>query len=301
MIDSKAFIEKYYPNANAQRENDVERFLSYVDALLKEDNPSTRLLDKEFLCRTFFLQSTNSISRQHYQKIKEYLLNLFDWFGVLGTVPTREEVMDSQQTSCYFRDLDSILNLIDEIGASLMAGYNPNADLATVKAIVVLGWHGLSPREIAVLKKNELISDDNTRYLLEHNGEMIAIEDSAYTALKALRYLDSYRGLPSGKVRVFKGDESFLFRPTTSCPRVEENHIILAISRFNSLIPKERNVAIIFRNLRKNALFVKIYQDKSNRTLLEKICSIMGCSENSAFNYREQYYKWVNSIYTNKI
>lgn len=300
MIDSKVFIEKYYPNANAQRENDVERFLSYMDALLKEDDPMIRLLDKAFLCRAFFLQSTNSISRQHYQKIKEYLLNLFDWFGISNTVPTREEVIDSQQTSCYFRDLDSILILIDEIGSTLLNGYNPNADLATVKAIVVLGWNGLSPKEIASLKKIELVSDGN-RYLLERNGETISIEDNAYTAIKALRYLDSYRGLPSGKVRVFKGDESFLFRPTTSCPRVEENHIILAISRFNSLIPKERNVAIIFRNLRKNALFVKIYQDKSNRTLIEKICSIMSCTENSALNYREQYYKWVNSIYTNKI
>lgn len=59
--------------------------------------------------------------------------------------------------------------------------------------------------------------------------------------------------------------------------------------------------SIVFRNLHKNALFIEVYNDTTDKSLINKITSIMGCTLNYAFSYRDQYMKFVEALENNKI
>ena len=74
---------------------------------------------------------------------------------------------------------------------------------------------------------------------------------------------------------------------------VEDTHIVQTIYRFNSSIPQNFNHAINFRKLRKNALFVEVYNDTSDKLLVEKIADHMACTRRVARGYKLEYDRWV--------
>ena len=289
MVDYKHFIDRFYEKSDQQQICDVERFILNLNSLLKDDSVD-KLFDKTFVCKTFFLQSTSSICRAHYQKIKGYLINLGIFLGITIPIPSREEVIASQELFCYFRSLDEALNFIDSIGERTLNTYNPYTDLVIIKSIVVLGWNGLSSKEIVSLPKTNVSPCTNDFCVVSVGNKKIELSGSAASAIFNLRYLEEYNGLPSGKKRILSGDSLFLFRPTSPTrERIDESYIIQALKRFNKLT-NERS--IIFRNLRKNALFVKIKEDRTNKKPIEKIMDIMKCSFNIALNYLPQYLQW---------
>ena len=303
MINYDEFLDKYYPSANTSRKNDVKRFLENYEKVTKDMQPQIVLLDKRVVCQLFFLQQTGSISRSHYQKVKEYIINLFDFVGVNGVIPTREEVISSQDKVCFFRSIEALLDFIDKVGSVCMDTYNPTADLVRVKSICVLGWLGFTPSEIANLKKKDLkLSSCNSKFIINHSSDTYEISGAPFASLFYLRTLQQYRSIPHGKLMVLKGNEDYLFRPTVShCDRLDEGQIIQTIKRFNSQIPDLESTSIVFRNLHKNALFLEIYYDKRNNSLIEKIISIMKCTPNSALNYKEQYLKFASAMDNNEI
>ncbi len=54
-------------------------------------------------------------------------------------------------------------------------------------------------------------------------------------------------------------------------------------------------------NLRKNALFVNIYNDSSESSLLEKIMKHMNCNDIMAYGYKKQYEYWVKLFHKKEI
>ena len=83
MINYEDFVARYYPTANTARQNDIERFLDNLTDIIGETPLKDALKNTQILCSAFYLQKAgNNISRPHYQKIKEYLINLFDFVGV---------------------------------------------------------------------------------------------------------------------------------------------------------------------------------------------------------------------------
>lgn len=303
MINQQEFVERYYPSANASRKSDVIRFLDNLSELVGNTPIAEALKSKQLLCNAFYVQKAgNSISRPHYQKIKEYLLNVFEYVGVNSEVPSRDEVIASQESVCYFRGINELLSFIDAVGDEVLTGYNPTQDLVRVKAVCVLGWLGFTPEDIANLTVRDLTPIGLDGYKISGRGGSFEIYGQPFAAIYYLSDLESYKGLPSGRKVILKGNDDYLFRPTdANCEKLDGGQIIQIIKRFNMSVPRSMKTSIIFRNLHKNALFLEIYNDKSEQSLINKITSIMGCTLNYAFNYRDQYVEFVKALENNEI
>lgn len=304
MINYNDFTDKYYPSANVSRHNDISRFLDSLVVLVGTTSLTDALKDKSILCRVFFLQKTGNISRSHYQKVKEYLLNLFDYMGINSVVPTREEVIKSQDAICYFRGINELLHFIDSIGEQKIDSYNQTTDLIRVKSVCVLGWIGLTPVEISNLKKRDLELIDLNGYKISGSKGTYEVYGEPFAALYYLTSLEEYNSLPVGGSRgrkiVLKSDSEYLFRTQIAeCEKLNELQIVQILRRFNMSIPSK--TSIVFRNLHKNALFLEIYNDQSDKNLISKITDIIGCTYNVALSYKEQYLKFARAMDNNKI
>lgn len=303
MINQQEFVERYYPSANDSRKSDVIRFLDNLGELVGNTPIAEALKSKQLLCNAFYVQKAgNSISRPHYQKIKEYLLNVFEYVGVNSEVPSRDEVIASQESVCYFRGINELLSFIDAVGNEVLTDYNPTQDLVRVKAVCVLGWLGFTPEDIANLTVRDLTPIGLDGYKISGRSGSFEIYGQPFAAIYYLSDLESYKGLPSGRKVILKGNDGYLFRPTdANCEKLDGGQIIQIIKRFNMSVPHSMKTSIIFRNLHKNALFLEIYNDKSEQSLINKITSIMGCTLNYAFNYRDQYVEFVKALENNEI
>lgn len=302
MINYQDFVARYYPTANTARQDDIARFLDNLKDIIGETPLADALKKAQILCSAFYLQKAGNISRPHYQKIKEYLINLFDFVGIEATVPTREEVLASQETICYFRGINELLEFIDKVGSSALTSYNPTADLVRVKSVCVLGWLGFTPDEIADIKVRDLSPIDLSGYKVSNKSGTYEVYGQPFTALYYLSSLEEYNGLPSGRRIILKSNDEYLFRSTdANCEKLDGGQIIQIIKRFNNCIPHTMKTSIVFRNLHKNALFIEVYNDTTDKSLINKIIAIMGCSLNYAFNYRDQYMKFVEALESNKI
>ena len=304
-MDFSAFISRYYGQSTAIKQQDVSRFLQRFSESLGDENIKKALSRKDFLCRVFSLQKANSISRAHYQKIKEYLTNLVEYYGVEAELPTRTEVIESCKNRSYFKDLPSMIDFIDEIGESRLKHYDKKLDLIVLKSIVVLAWYGFSSKEIAEMRKGRLEYGETCKilkpsYPYDQNA-YVNISLQAFLILSTLETADEYRGFPSGKMQPFKGDPDRLFRPVREGQdTLDEEHIIQTIKRFNNAIPSSKNISIVFRNIAKNAKFVEIYEDKSDAPLLKKIILHMNCTRLVALSYRDQYCNWEETFYSKR-
>lgn len=294
MMDYKLFLTQYYPEANEQKVGDVSRFFTHLNLILGDRAIKNALADKAFLCRTFYLQETSGISKPHYLKIRDYLLNLLDYYKVKADVPSREDVIASQTTICYFKDLDALLDFIDYVGELRLSNYNKQVDLANIKTVAALGWYGLTTQEITILPRFCVGRNENNFWLAKPDGTRLEISERVFNIITTLRSLDEYRGLPSGRKIIFKGDDTYLFRATTAtCESITEDHIIQIIRRFNGAIPPVCENAINFRKLRKNALFVEVYNDTSDQLLVNKIMEHMECNRRVAQGYKLEYDRWL--------
>lgn len=304
MVNYKAFVDKYYPAASEPAQKNIARFLNNLTELLAATKvPEQAITDKTLLCKAFFLQDSNGVSRAHYQKIKGYLLNLFDFLGVQGTVPSREEVIASQADAGYFRGIEEIMEFIDSVGVAVRGeNYNPTRDLVIVKSICVLGWMGFTTDEIAKMRKSALRPLGMDGYQIMHGVDVYEVSGAAFAALYYLSDLTEYKALPNGKPVQFAGDPSYLFRPAIRGTKICGNSISQSIKRFNTRIPPAFSQhTIVFRNLYRNARFLEIYSDTSDRPLQQKIMDAMGCTANYVFSYQEQYLHFVDLLEGNKI
>lgn len=306
MINSTQFIEKYYPDSNEVRKADVVRFVNCFNALTNDVAPSKVFKNKTLLCKSFYLSKTGNISRSHYQKIKGYLVNIMDFCGVSdGDIPTREEVIKSGEVDSYFRSIDSLLEFIDEVGYDKITAYNPTQDLVRVKAVCVLGWLGMSPEEISNLKNSDLQLIDLNGFRIQTSRGNFEIYGEPFAALYFLKGLVSYNALPvnhsRGRKITLNTDSEYLFRgqknPNTE--RLDAEQVIQILRRFNMSVNGGK--AIIFRNLYKNALFVEVYNDHSDKPLISKLMDTIECTYTAALHYKQQYLRFAEEMDSNQI
>lgn len=296
MLECDAFLRSYYPSAVDFQSKDVSRFINRVNEVIDGDNYEG-LKDKATVCKLFYLQRLSSITRTHYQKIKEYLINLYDWLDVAGVIPSHEEVIKAGEYICFFRDLDSALKFIDNVGSLKLKNYNPLEDLVTIKTIYILGWYGLSLSDVAGLKKDDVQRKKNGDGYIEVPNGKIEIQKEYFDIIEAQKRLISYQSLPNGILRTLKGSEAYLFRTTSEdCEEIKSEHIVQMLKRFNANVPFYLKQNIAFRYIRTNALFVDIYRDTSDKPLIKKVEDATKCSPKQAYSYRTQYLAWVEMI-----
>ncbi len=300
MFDYSQFISKYYPDASKKQIGEVKGFLTNFFKLLGDNDASATLRNSGFLCKTFYLHDTNSMSRAQYFKIKKNLLNLFDYYGVQSKVPPIDDVIESHDIDCFFKDLDDVLQFVDSVGEARIRSYDPEVDLNHIKSIIILGWYGFSSEEIASLPLSNVTMKDN-RYGVYHlsTSEFVPIRESDYTILASLGTIEHYRGLPSGKLQIVKGDSSLLIRSVRSDSASPQARIFQLLKRFNAAT--FGGSKIIFRHLSRNAEFVAIREDKQPITLVNKIIEHTRCNQNQAYTIKRQYALWLKKFYNEEI
>ncbi len=301
-IDCVEFTERYYSDSSEQIKNDVARFVKSFNATIETQD---QLADKVNVCKLFYSQTTGNISRSHYQKIKAYLLNVFDYLGESYAIPTREDVLNSQDSCVYFRSLDSLLDFIDEIGKIKIPMYNPTADLVRVKGVCIFGWLGLQTYEIATIKKTDLTMIGYDTYHINTCKGEFEIKGKPFAALYFLYGLNEYNAIYEGsqtKKVYLKGNPIYLFRTKNDKLETPNGAAIKQILKRFVELKGDGYKAITFRELHKNALFVRLYNESASQPItLSKISEVLGCTTNSAIAYKQQYLQFVEAIETGKI
>lgn len=292
MINFEEFVQQYYPNTDNNKQNDLKRFILNVEGLAKNSNIKESLKDSRFVCKTFFMQKGCCISRPHYQKIKKYLTDLSKYLGVDFEIPSRDDVLASQEMLTYFGSIDDVLDFINEMGIKNVPDFDKRIDLVYLKSLVVLGWRGLTANQIVNIKKTDCFLNNNQGYIKGDEFEVL-LNKKETEVIAVLINTESYKGYPSGKLIRFKGSESYLFRPTSSSVSapIEENTLLHALRRFNDANDSLR--MITFRSLRKNGAFEDVYKDKSEASLYIKIMKRFNCDRIVAIGISREYNRWV--------
>ena len=238
------------------------------------------LKNKQNLCKVFSFQKRGGVSKAQYYLIKSHIVALSEYFGIEPDVPSYEEVLDSLSVITLYKDLNSILNFIGIIEE------DKQKDFLKLKKIVILGWNGLSLDEIIKLKTQDIFNEGE-RYFIS-NPKKVEISKNEYDLL------------------LLKCKKNGLIITSTfdSEKPISQNSLITLIGRYNNLTASSGK-AIIFRDLRKNALFVDIYNEESeyiggiDSTMLRKIIKDkFRCEEKATFCLIQEYNKWKRMYYS---
>lgn len=295
MVNVKDFISKYYSEASPAAVNNVESYIRHLETIIENRTIEDALTDKKILCKSFYTQNAGSISKAHYYRVKGYILNLLEYFGIDNkiTPPTHQEVLSDREKIIYFRDLDDLLRLIDAVGRYRLDSYDPMTDLMLIKSLVVLSWYGFSSQEIMTMEISSVKDVDNQSVVV-FGEKRIKLEERHLKILQRFASVDSYHGLPNGRLIMLNTNSNLLFRPAGTSTTLRKEYLTQALDRFNASIPVTMNFAIYFRILRKNALFLEVYNDKSDIPLQKKIGLHTKCSRALKFGYLREYTYWVN-------
>lgn len=290
-MDTDVIFNNAFQFSNKDEALDFRRWLSTVNEIIAGADLSAALKDPKFLCKMFYAQKTSGVSRTRYQEIKKHIFELQKSLNLPPFVPVREDVLKSQELTCYFKDLDAIIDFINKTGELNLKDYYSNLDLLNIKSIVILGWYGFSLKEISIALKSSIYSE-NANYYIKKGENCVQINEIAYDILMRFAASLNHRGLPSGRTQIYKSDDRYLFRSIDERELVNENNLVNVLKRFNQVIEKD-GFAIVFRNLRKNALFAEIYNDTAQGKTAEKIMNRLKCDKQTAYGIEKEYTQWV--------
>ena len=105
--------------------NNFTRWLSGIAESFKDADIKAALSDKASLCKMFYTLKNTSVNRQKYQQVKKDIQALQEYYGVTSPIPTRDEVLETQETSVLFKDLDSLMRFINKTGSQKLDNYPP--------------------------------------------------------------------------------------------------------------------------------------------------------------------------------
>ena len=291
------FIAKCYPDAGEAKKSDLLRWCKWIDSIATQDLKSS-FQNSTFLVRCFTVNDTVSLSKSHYYKIRDYLKSLSEYLGVSLNIPSLPELISVLEDD-MFKDLESILEHIDHIGNNLFNDYSPDLDLLYLKAIVILGWHGFSMEDVVSFKsENILVSPIANKYMISSphidltqlEGELLLKQAKAVV----------FRSMQTRQIIYYVPASScpYLLRPSVERAQPDKllpNHIAQFFKFFNKISPRK---PIVFRKLRKNAIFCEIHNDTSNLPLHQKILGHMRCSATEAYAIQSEYEKWLARFYS---
>lgn len=275
-------IVKSRLNVSDNTKSDYEKWLGRLyysfNCESKEDTIAL-LSDKNELLKTFSSQRRGGVSKALYYSIKSHIKALSEYYSVKIEIPSYKEVLDSLVIVSMYKSLDSILNFINTVEL------DKTRDLLNIKKIVILGWNGLSLDEIALLKYENIINE-NDKYFISLTKK-INITENEYNIL-----------IKGGK------KNGLVFTSTRGLPKsITSNTLAASLKNFNNLI-NGTGKAILFRDLRKNALFVEVYKDEivygelfESAKLRKAIKSKFNCGEKNAFGFAQEYEKWKEIYY----
>jgi len=297
-VDIDAIIRKNFGSTSPAEQSKFRKWTSRLEELAGSDSLEDALRKKAFVCKAFYLLNAGTgASLRLYHYIRQYLAFVYEHFGLPAQsfLPSREEVLASQKKTIYFKDLNDVLQFVDNIGNARLSPYDPNQDLLPVKSIIILGWNGFLVQDMIAVKRKDIQKTEDDYYIEHESLGRKTISEQEYRILKSFALADEYRTFPSGKIKSLKGNDNLLFRSTREAAEIDKNDILGYLTRFNSAIPNSsHSINLIY--LRKNALFVKVLNDTSDN-LTEKIQRYFMCTQPISYAIKKEYLQWKETYY----
>jgi len=256
MIDfTKILIEARWQE-DAPEFTSFKKWCESLEKMHKGQSLQDALQSEDFLCAV--LTKAGS-SRTVYFNTKKRLLLLARGLGIGDlTIPDREKALSEHKAATYFKNIQEVLDKIDKVGF-LHDGYDPQTDLAIVKAIAVLSWNGYKVSDMLTIKKNcpELSNRISTEFEL--------------SVIQTLAKLKEYRALNREQILTFNTDSELLFRPTGESEEFRASFGIHShVYRFNS-IRRNKIIKLNLDDIRKNGVFYRVAHDTSNDSIFKKM------------------------------
>jgi len=298
-MDTEAFLKQYFPTATDEAVTRITNWLKFTEEQLGEPITADALKskDKRFYS-TLFTGETSTVSNSKYFMIKGWLTNLLSYVGVENiSIPNREEALDLVANKGYFKSLQELIDYIDYCGKAKIPNVNPSINMLYLKSICILGWYGFSLEQMADVLNSDLVVFEGD-YCVKKDGMLISLKSEEYNILKTLSMTDTYQGYPSGRIVYYKNSK-YLFRVRdTGAANTEEkvniDSLKLAIKKFNNNNPQKIDISL--RKLRKNKLFIDIYNDKKDLPLYDKIMTYFNSSKDLTWLLKKEYTSWLKNV-----
>jgi hypothetical protein len=298
-MDTEAFLKQYFPTATDEAVTRITNWLKFTEEQLGEPITADALKskDKRFYS-TLFTGETSTVSNSKYFMIKGWLTNLLSYVGVENiSIPNREEALDLVANKGYFKSLQELIDYIDYCGKAKIPNVNPSINMLYLKSICILGWYGFSLEQMADVLNSDLVVFEGD-YCVKKDGMLISLKSEEYNILKTLSMTDTHQGYPSGRIVYYKNSK-YLFRVRdTGAANTEEkvniDSLKLAIKKFNNNNPQKIDISL--RKLRKNKLFIDIYNDKKDLPLYDKIMTYFNSSKDLTWLLKKEYTSWLKNV-----
>lgn len=297
-MDKQKIINSRDYSSDYEKRN-FELWLTAVKKTIGNENLEELFKDKDFLFKLFYLQKNSGVSMPSYYQIKKHIETMASYYMIKANVPSRKEVLASKRYSFLYKDLVSLINFIDKVGHNKLEKYNKENELLNIKAIAILGWHGLSKSEIVNLPSRSVTKSDG-KHMIILDDRTINIELYEYNILNGLSQTISYRGFPSGKMQTYKSNPNYLFKSIKPIDTpIDEDLIAYYLKGFNSAAKSQHT--IIYQYLRKNGLFAEIHEEIKSSidevNMKKLIMQKFNCNYDMACGYEVEYNQWENTFY----
>ena len=282
-------------------------FISRVEKKLKDRSLSEAVKDRDFIYSSFeTANGRTKISRSQYFFIKKSWMYLCSYFGLeQPQIPSYREICTSAKESKgfgYFKDFQDLLLFIDRVGGMKIPEYSKNCGYAQVKAIVCLGWAGITQSEVSTAKISDLIENSGKLYLNTKSGLHNIPEDVRSTLEKIIKlpFLQNRKGLI---VPISVGTNFVVPRASSTSEYTEDLKIGSVLQGFNIDADAAFRRKISYRQLRMNALFVQTYEDKRDIPIREKLAFYAYKEEQQVYpsdSLFVDYNAWLDVFYPNE-
>lgn len=297
------FIEKHC--TNKRLDNYYEALIPVFDELIKGDPANATLVVQNKSIYEIFNSYGNKLHIFKFYDIKTFLTNLYQWLydeGLIeqqyidriGEITVDDIVSDAEIKQYYFRDLDDVINSICNIGYN--KDFRDYADLLSIKSVAISMWYGIEEKNVIFIKKSDLNKDEKSIII---DNRIITIEEKFFNILDLYSKTDEYRSFPTGNIFVCMPSE-YLFR-TLYTDQMTAGSVSTLLRRFNA-VAKNSSKQLKSGCLKKNGLFVRIYQIEKNYIFSEDseflsihdiIRKVTGINSKGAIsNFYKEYCIW---------
>lgn len=215
----------------------------------------------------------------------------------------------------YFRNLESVINFIDDTGREAFRNskslkknalpYDKTDDLLKEKCIAILGWYGFSFVDMTNIKKSDIITNNGKTYILSGNDKVFLSKTEA-DIIKRYSMSTSFRSITSatttGKI-IYVIDTDYLMRGKleTEDGKQTPNSLTTTIKVFNTKAAKLGSIhALNILSLYRSNLYSKVYNfaKESNNISITQLLATIGVTDSSEqTKHRVRYKNWVDTFY----
>lgn len=289
------FTTQYFNSLSDNDKKDITNWLLAAQEIVGGELSKEKLQDKEIIAK-LFLGKANMLSRRKYYFVKRIIISLFDYFEIKDTdVPTLDALLESVSAKKYFKNLQELLDIIDDACRASMKDYNPLLAASSLKCLCTLGWYGFSYQEMSELLGSDIKKSDDL-YYIQKGTESIQITQNDWLLLTSFDTLCKTQTYPTGKITNYQESE-YLFKSTdiegVNSKQMSVSTLKKTVTNFNS--NNVRGVTISINELKKNGLFEKLYKESSNIPVKENLKKYVS-TKTELYALLKEYNSWVKFV-----